>query len=1648
MDYLALDQHFVALQEEELEFLVDLAVNESQRWIEAVTRSKFRAADFVESLEDGVLLCELVERIWPRYIRLDEGGGADDSFTRLYGQRTLESFRAAAEKIGIEESFIFQHQHIQASERYSCSPDAQDAIQETLIRVTATIYLLGWRAKETPTYGGPQLDLSAFPQLFQHYLRHFHNNFQTLCSKGADGTDSCLPREDSLTSPVSELRQDSLEDEEEEDVNADSLDDEGNSVVAESEQKEQTELVVRNSEEMPSQEMEDTFGLRSGVDGGSGSPQDGLHHRSGYYADSVGSSGDSACGSTSPSVAEHPHGRTRSGDGLQNDEFVKTKDLQSVGGGGGADSSVAHHGLNRKSSTEIETVKQKLKEDEIEWETNLSNWKSKRKSNLSSFDHGDSEEHNELKSSPERNLRTFPTMIADRIQRHIPALYSDDDNVYQASDNTREEEEPITGSSNNKPLITQDNSEKDSSSGVSSPRSSRSLTSVSPPPSSSALSPTRKPQQQQHDDEEFATTAMMIPPPENCTSTVTTVRPSDPGTAVPSSVRPSDAGMTVRPSDAGTEVRPSDGLTTVRPLDGSTTTPPTKKVISLTRMGSGDGSVNDWKVLASPAASSDEEGKGSSLRGGGSVIETSVKPFGEKLAMFEKAQTDPTVLDMNKCNYKELAKPELSLRDKLSHFEREAAAAAPTASSAVFPPPDSIAKDSRTPVTAATAATFKSTSRAFQQADPVPHHLPPPPPPQPPASTGMGRLLSKDLLLHAGNIRTTAGPSPPLVSELENDAVYMAEIDGILGGNTPVMTGSGGGVVLTLQTDRQPARGEEEEDYFPPPPLPSNPPPPPVAGLPAASGLFQVDDDDDDQQYGRDIKFPTPPPGMMVTGGDVDHEEAEEDSDSSRKSSLTSNESQDPPLRRKDSTKRIKSELLKRRSDFFGIRHDTPEANPQPDSPPSKPRPQSLHELYKSKPTPAVVTSKPSSPPTSPSKSSPTSPNKAALPIPKGVPITKELKITLDRRESDDIEREQRHIVDSLELEEERWRKKDQRPTRTKESVIASIVEEYRRELVKEKEAIIHTTRKEMDRSEGDLPVRKDASLQREQQQQGILKRPIVATEKVAKVGSVPPPSRMVDVLPVTVLDSTKKESRTVTKSEENKGRVVIVEKFEKVTEERRVNGRFETSSTEEKRSVDRLNDHHIPKVSPIPPAMPAFPTTKASTNQPRIIQHESRTPFTTTNSNTATQEQHYRDPSNDGGYSSGRSDQSANNVRSWLQHPSNNLPVSPLTHRDNLGIDTRDLHRDDVISLENLPPRPPMPTEFRPPVYTTPNRQEPASTAVVYQPQYTSKPAPVTSARMQQKQEASKQRSAVSAVDVQKHWLVQEAEMRRLNDTEARLRAAAVPPPLPNRTVLLPASQMYTGPAGYAGGEAPGYQYQQHGSLGRSQQTAGPAYQPVKSVEQYSTVIRNAPQHSDEDRYAPQDQIRQVMRTVGPISHPPQPIVHRPNHPPYVQPVVTRQQQPEALPSKYPTAHNPAHLSSPTQHSKPNYYPPGAMASQSVPNISQVRQQPQQQQQPKPFMTHQMTNPPAFDQGLVPNQSMNSISAKWPCQHCGQCLGREPAMIVENLSLVYHVACFKCVVCGQRLSDGREGADVRVRNGKLHCNSCLSDDGMQLSEL
>lgn len=77
------------------------------------------------------------------------------------------------------------------------------------------------------------------------------------------------------------------------------------------------------------------------------------------------------------------------------------------------------------------------------------------------------------------------------------------------------------------------------------------------------------------------------------------------------------------------------------------------------------------------------------------------------------------------------------------------------------------------------------------------------------------------------------------------------------------------------------------------------------------------------------------------------------------------------------------------------------------------------------------------------------------------------------------------------------------------------------------------------------------------------------------------------------------------------------------------------------------------------------------------------------------------------------------------------------------------------------------------------------------------------------------------------------------------------------------------------------------------------------------------------------------------------------------------------------------------------------------------------------------------------------SVSSKKLCSYCAHELGSGAAMIIENLGLFYHIDCFKCSVCHTPIADGTDirGTDVRVRNSRLHCANCFSnEEGIKFS--
>ncbi|XP_039509644.1 LIM and calponin homology domains-containing protein 1 isoform X3 [Pimephales promelas] len=79
----------------------------------------------------------------------------------------------------------------------------------------------------------------------------------------------------------------------------------------------------------------------------------------------------------------------------------------------------------------------------------------------------------------------------------------------------------------------------------------------------------------------------------------------------------------------------------------------------------------------------------------------------------------------------------------------------------------------------------------------------------------------------------------------------------------------------------------------------------------------------------------------------------------------------------------------------------------------------------------------------------------------------------------------------------------------------------------------------------------------------------------------------------------------------------------------------------------------------------------------------------------------------------------------------------------------------------------------------------------------------------------------------------------------------------------------------------------------------------------------------------------------------------------------------------------------------------------------------------------------PSFTDTQTPPSPNRSVSGKKLCSSCGHPLGKGAAMIIETLSLYFHIQCFKCGICKGQLGDTSTGTDVRIRNGLLNCHQC-----------
>ncbi|KAI3377558.1 hypothetical protein L3Q82_008726 [Scortum barcoo] len=134
------------------------AFSEAQRWIEEVTGKSFGCSDFRAALENGVLLCDLINQLKPGIIKR-----VNRLSTPIAGLDNVNVFLKACGKLGLNVSQLFHPgdlQDLSTRANLRCV-----SVFKKQCRVLITIYWLGRKAQMDAFYSGPQLNFKAFEGL-------------------------------------------------------------------------------------------------------------------------------------------------------------------------------------------------------------------------------------------------------------------------------------------------------------------------------------------------------------------------------------------------------------------------------------------------------------------------------------------------------------------------------------------------------------------------------------------------------------------------------------------------------------------------------------------------------------------------------------------------------------------------------------------------------------------------------------------------------------------------------------------------------------------------------------------------------------------------------------------------------------------------------------------------------------------------------------------------------------------------------------------------------------------------------------------------------------------------------------------------------------------------------------------------------------------------------------------------------------------------------------------------------------------------------------------------------------------------------------------------------------------------------------------
>uniref|UniRef100_A0AAZ3SBY4 Calponin-homology (CH) domain-containing protein n=1 Tax=Oncorhynchus tshawytscha TaxID=74940 RepID=A0AAZ3SBY4_ONCTS len=136
------------------------AFTEAQRWMEEVTNKSFGSNNFRSALENGVLLCHLINQLKPGLIKR-----VNTLSTPMAGLDNVNVFLRACGTLGLHEAQLFH----------------PGDLQDLSTRVLITIYWLGRKAQADPFYSGPQLNLKAFEGLLGIALSKLNKCFSRVC---------------------------------------------------------------------------------------------------------------------------------------------------------------------------------------------------------------------------------------------------------------------------------------------------------------------------------------------------------------------------------------------------------------------------------------------------------------------------------------------------------------------------------------------------------------------------------------------------------------------------------------------------------------------------------------------------------------------------------------------------------------------------------------------------------------------------------------------------------------------------------------------------------------------------------------------------------------------------------------------------------------------------------------------------------------------------------------------------------------------------------------------------------------------------------------------------------------------------------------------------------------------------------------------------------------------------------------------------------------------------------------------------------------------------------------------------------------------------------------------------------------------------